>query len=141
MAALATVYVVYFTGWFRHKTLHIYHTARNLNPQRPAAGLIFGLEGNYPLKEIKVVPLAAYQSNANVLPLWHLTAKSHSEPMKYFYYGQHIDGMAPLVTGEQPQPLDTGVTYRIFINTGKMSGYHDFTLGGTSPPADATAGH
>ena len=141
MAILATIYVVYFTDWFRHKTLHIFHTARNLNPDRPADGLIFGLESKYPLKEIKVVPLAAYQSNANVLPLWHLTAKSHSAPTGYFYYGQNINGMAPALSGDHAQPLETGVTYRIIISTGKTSGFHDFTLGGAPPPADTPAGH
>jgi hypothetical protein len=141
VAVLATIYVVYFTDWFRHKTLHIFHTARNLNPEHPADGLIFGLEGKYPLKEIKVVPLTAYQTNANVLPLWHLTAKNHSVPTGYFYYGQGIAGMAPAIAGDEAQPLELGVTYRIIVSIGKTSGFHDFTLGGAPPAADAAAGH
>lgn len=144
LAVLGTVYAVYFTDWFHHKTLHIYHTDRNLGGRQGAqSSLIFGLEGNYELKDIKVVPLNEFESNPKVSPLWHLEAKSHSIPVKFFYYGQYIKGMEPAIHGEHAQPLDPAVTYRIFITTTKMSGYHDFNLSGApvSDTSPASAAH
>jgi hypothetical protein len=141
MAALAAIYVFYFTDLFRHKSLHIYDVTRGLDPQNEASdNLMFGLGGKYQLTEIKVVSKADYESNPQAVPLWHLIAKSPSAPVKYFRYGEHINGMAPLLAGDHAQPLTPGVPYRIFISTGKISGFHDFTLGGTPPPpADASA--
>jgi hypothetical protein len=142
LALLATLYVIYFTDWFRHKTLHIYHTNRNLSLRQGAeSSLIFGLESEYELKEIKVVPLQEFESNPKTLPVWHLQAKSHSVPMKWFYYGQYIKGMEPVIPGQHAEPLDPTVTYRIFISTTKMSGHHDFNLSGAAQPADASAAH
>lgn len=142
LALLAALYVVYFTDWFRHKPLHIYHTNRNLSLRQGAeSGLIFGLESEYELKEIKVVPLQEFESNPKTPALWHLKAKDHSVPMKWFYYGQNIKGMDPYIPGQHAQPLDPTVSYRIFINTTKMSGYHDFNLSGALQPADTNAAH
>jgi hypothetical protein len=140
MAALAAIYVIYFTDLFRHKSLHIYDITRNLDPQNEASdNLMFGLGGKYQLTEIKVVAKADYESNPKVVPLWHLIAKSRSAPVKYFRYGEHINGMDPLIAGDEAQPLSPGVAYRIFISTGKISGFHDFTLAGTAQAADASA--
>jgi hypothetical protein len=130
---LATVYVVYFTDWFAPKTIQIFHTDRNLHRQmqRNVIGLpslIFGV--NHPLKfnEIKVVPLAGFQTNRDILPLWHLVSDSNSVPVKSFYYGQPIRGMKPAVQGSRPQPLETNITYRLIVTSGKFKGDHDFEL-------------
>jgi hypothetical protein len=140
MAALAAIYVFYFTDLFRHKSLHIYDLTRALGPQNEASdNLMFGLGGKYQLTEIKVVAKADYESNPKAVPLWHLVAKTHSAHIGYFKYGDRIDGMAPLVAGDQAQPLTAGVTYRIFVSTPKISGFHDFTLAGTAPVTDANA--
>ena len=91
-AGLATVYAICFTDWFKPKTLVINYTVRSL-PSRikgreaqPSLMFIF----NAPLKftEIKVVPLAGFQTNRNILPLWHLVSDSNSAPVKTFPYGQ-----------------------------------------------------
>jgi hypothetical protein len=144
MAALAAIYVFYFTDLFRHKSLHIYHVTRNLGPQNEASdNLMFGLGGKYQLTEIKVVPKAEFESNPkSVVAVWHLVAKSPaspSAPLKYFRYGEHIRGMAPFFAGDQAKPLTPGVAYRIFVKTGRISGFHDFTFGETAPADDASA--
>ena len=129
--ALAAVYAVWFTDWFRPATVEIFHTSRNLHPDARRGGqpsLIFGV--NHPLRftEIKVVPLAGYEANKNVLPLWHLVSDSNSVPVKAFYYGQVIQGMRPAIKGVRAEPLETNVTYRLIVTAGRTKGEHDFEL-------------
>ena len=133
--SLATVYAVWFTDWFRPATVKIFHTNRgprgNLQrAQRAGAlpSLIFGVNSKLRLTELKVVPLAGFQTNKNVLPLWHLVSDSNSVPMPSFYYGQFIGGMRPAIKGVRPEPLETNVTYRLIITAGKIRGEHDFEL-------------
>jgi len=40
------------------------------------------------LTEIKVVPLAEWQTNHSVLPLWHLVSNPKSAPIRFFPYGR-----------------------------------------------------
>ena len=136
LIALAGVYVFYFTDWFKPKTIHISHTSRAFRPRfgnTPAASqaqipLTFGVEPQCMLTEIKVVPLAAWQSNQNILPLWHLVASTNAEPVKMFFYGQRIRGLKPEVPGGHAEPLQTNVTYRLFVTAGKAKGQHDFEI-------------
>jgi hypothetical protein len=131
-AVLAVVYVVYFTDWFKPKTIQIFHTYRNLRarPQREGAlpALIFGLNRPCQINEVKLVSLAEYQTNQNVLPLWHLVSDSNSVPIKTFYYGQNLRGLKPEVPGSRAQPLTSEVTYRLIVTAGKIKGEHDFEL-------------
>jgi hypothetical protein len=133
--ALAAVYAVWFTDWFRPATVKIFHTSRNLrlNTRRNPGGgalpsLIFGV--NHPLRftELKVVPVAGLETNKNVLPVWHLVSDSNSVPVKIFFYGQFIGGMRPALKGVHAEPLETNVTYRLFVTAGKIKGEHDFEL-------------
>jgi len=139
MTALAVVYAVWFTDWFRPETVEIFHTTRNQQAQSRWGGtgpsLMFGLTRKLKLTEIRVVPLAAWQTNHAILPLWHLVSTSNSVPVKSFSYGQPIHGMSPVVAGAHPQSLEPQVTYRLMVTAGKIQGQHDFELGGT--PAGA----
>jgi hypothetical protein len=141
--ALAAVYAIWFTDWFKPKTIHIFHTSRNLRPRLQLGNamppLTFGLDHAYKLTEIKVVPLAEFQTNAHVLPLWHLISDSNSVPVKLFPYGLRIGHMRPAVAGKRADPLQTNVAYRIFISAGKTKGQHDFELGGKLPDATNSA--
>jgi hypothetical protein len=130
---LTAVYVVYFTDRFKPKTIQIFYTSRDLHrrPQRAGEGmpsLIFGVNTPLKLTEIKVVPVAGFASNHDVLPLWHLVSDSNSVPVKAFFYGQFIRGMKPAVEGARPQPLDTNVNYRLILTAGQLKGEHDFEL-------------
>ena len=136
LIALAGVYVFYFTDWFKPKTIHISHTSRTLRPRLGAkawanpdmAPLTFGVEPQCKLTEIIVVPLAAWETNQNTLPLWHLVASSNAAPIKMFMYGQRIRGLKPAVPGAHAQELETNVTYRLFVTAGKAKGQHDFEI-------------
>jgi hypothetical protein len=130
--ALAAVYAVCFTDWFRPGTVQIFHTNRNLHLRLQRGGalpsLIFGVNRQLRLTELKVVPLAGFQTNKNVLPVWHLVSDSNSVPVKSFFYGQFIGGMRPALKGVRPEPLETNVTYHLIITAGKIKGEHDFEL-------------
>ena len=129
---LAAAYVVFFTGWFRPHTVTIFHTCRNVRARfaqgtgQPA--VIFGLARPLKITEIKVVVLADYQANRNVLPLWHLVASSNAVPEKTFVYGQFIRGLKPEVPDTRAQPLTNDVTYRLLLTAGDLRGEHDFKL-------------
>ena len=136
---LAGVYIVYFTGWFQPKTIQISHTSRPVRSARTgsaATRLNFGLGDYYSLTEIKVVPIAALQTNKLAQPVWHLVSDSGSDDVNLFFYGEKINGMDPAVEGARPEPLQPGVTYRLFVAAGKIKGQHDFQLGAppVSPP-------
>ena len=137
VVVLGGVYVVYFTDWFKPKTVQIFHTSRNLRPRaaRPGTGasgalpnLIFGINQQLKLTEIRVVAADVYQTNQNALPLWHLVSDSNSVPVKQFFYGQYIGGMRPAVKGVRPQMLDTNITYHLIVQAGAVKGEHDFEL-------------
>lgn len=127
--ALAAVYVVWFADWFRPKTVHIFHTSRNLRPNlRYGTSLIFGVNRPVRFTELKVVPLPAYETNKQAMPVWHLISDSNSVPVKTFVYGQPIGGMRPAIKGVRAEPLETNVTYRLFVTAGNVKGEHDFEV-------------
>jgi hypothetical protein len=130
---LAGVYIFFFTGWFQPKSIQISHTSRPAvaaGRYGPAVSrLAFGLDADYELTEVKVVPLAEWQTNKIVQPLWHLVSDEGSDDINHFFYGENIAGMDPAIDGSTPQPLRSGVTYRIFVAAGKTKGWHDFQTG------------
>ena len=129
VVVLAAAYVVWFTDWFRPKPIQISHTNR---PIRSASGpsvahMVFKLGDDYELTEIKVVPLDALKNNPLAQPAWHLVGNSDS--INTFTYGENIDGMDPAVEGARAEPLQPGVTYRLFVRAGSVKGQHDFQIG------------
>jgi hypothetical protein len=141
LIALAGVYVFYFTDWLKPKIIHISSTSRAMRSRfrNPIAGnpetvpVMFSLEPPCRLTEIKVVPLAAWQTNHDTLPVWHLLASSNSAPVKIFSYGQHLRGLKPEVSGAPAEPLQPNVTYRLFVTAGKAHGQHDFEIKSAAP--------
>jgi hypothetical protein len=137
---LVCVYVYHFTGWFKPKIIQISYTERSFAtrvPSRPTLpAILFGFGGQpYQLSEIKVVPLAAWQTNQAVSPVWNLISSSRSAPMEFFRYGENVPGMKPAVPGARPEPLETNVTYRLLVRAGSYQGQCDFQLGGRPPAA------
>jgi hypothetical protein len=131
---LAGLYMCFFTSWFKPTIIRISNTTRPV-PSRVSrnamtAAMMFSLDGSYRLTDVKVVPLAEWQANHSVLPLWHLVSDSKSAPTKFFVYGHDIDGMKPIIPGAQPKPLQTNVVYRLFVSTSSVNGQHDFQIGG-----------
>jgi len=131
---LAGVYAIYFTDWFKPKIIQISHISRNMRfGRRPAqkeipatVPITFGFNQGYRFSEIKVVPVAALETNKDAHPVWHLISDSNSVPMKFFFYGQRLQGMKPAVAGMRPEPLEPGVSYRLFVKSGSAKGQHDF---------------
>lgn len=136
---LAAVYIRAFTHWGRRPPMQISYAADS-NPRVAArqrlkavsidtANVRFNLDRRYPLTEVKVVRLADWQTNKFTMPLWHLVSDSNSVPTQRFYYGAPIRGMKPAVAKSRPTPLETNVTYRLFLTAGRVVGQRDF-----SPP-------
>ena len=118
--ALAGIYAFYFTNWFKPNVIHI--------RSESFAGVVrFGFDRDYQLTELKVVPLAAWETNKFALPVWHLVSTDGSDPVSEFFYGERISGMDPAVEGARPLPLQPGVKYRMFITIGKLTATHDFS--------------
>lgn len=136
LLVLAGVYVFYFTDWFKPKIIQITHTSRAFGRQARARARVdpasvpitFGLEPPCRITEIKVVPLAAWQTNQDILPVWHLVYSSNAPPVKMFFYGQRLRGLKPEVPGARAEPLQPDVTYRLFLTAGKARGQHDFEI-------------
>ena len=137
LVVLAAVYVCVFTHWGRRPAMQISHTAnarqKGVVGGRVRAGAIntaimtFNFDRPYQFTEIKVVRLAEWQTNKSALPLWHLISDSNSVPTKKFNYGVAIGGMRPVVSRAFPKPLETNVTYRMFLTAGAVTGQHDFS--------------
>jgi hypothetical protein len=136
LIVLAGVYVFYFTDWFKPKIISISSTSRmfgrrlgsNARPGPETVPLMFSLDPQCRPTEIKVVPLAAWETNQNILPVWHLVYNSNAAPVKVFFYGQHLRGLKPEIPGAQAEPLQPDVTYRLFVTAGRAKGQHDFEI-------------
>jgi len=129
---LFVVYAIYFTGWFQPKTIQIRSTYRNLHPRAAREGvlpaLIFGVNRQMQISEIRVVPFDGFQTNKNILPLWHLVTDSNSIPVKTFYYGQYIRGLHPAFKGTHAGSLETNVPYLIIVTSDRIKGELKFEL-------------
>lgn len=132
LVILGGVYVFFFTDWFKTKTVRIVSAippVQNVYARHRHAPIIFGLIGHFRLKEIRVVTLADYQKNSAAPSLWHLVSDSNSIPVERFGYGQRIHGMRPAVAGEDPQELETNVTYLLLVTASSgIKGSHDFEI-------------
>jgi hypothetical protein len=130
---IAGIYVVYFTDWFRHKSIQIHYTTRPM-PSRIPRGVtspmvMFGFDKTFRLTEVKVVLLAEWQTNRDTPPVWHLISDSKSAPVERFIYGQNIRGMKPAIHGAHAEPLESNLTYRLFVQAGSLKGQRDFQIG------------
>lgn len=133
LLVLLGVYICCFTDWFKPRIIKIGDTSRPLRRFRVRNDLpyiLFILEGQFQLTEIKVVSVADYGKNSMTPPVWHLVSDSNSVPVKEFAYGHRIRGMKPAFEGDAPQPLETNVEYRLFVTAGSAHGSHDFEIKG-----------
>ena len=117
---LSGLYVVYFTDLFKPHLVHISSISRG-------GTVRFKFDnGEYKITELKVVLLAAFETNQFVLPVWSLISDSNSVPTSGFVYGSHIPGMKPAVSGVRTKTLETNINYRMFVTTTKGKTQHDF---------------
>jgi hypothetical protein len=139
MIAVAGFYLYLFRDSFRKASIHISHTIRprTFALTHPTAGagpgddinmVAFRLDQTYRLTDIKVVPIPELETNKYAHPIWELNSDSNSAPMSAFFYGRLIRGMKPSVKGAQAGELAPNVPYRLYVQAGKLSGEHDFTI-------------
>jgi len=132
------VYAYVYRDWFRATDMQIYHrlsAGRAVGGQTRAnrvpagAAVAFGFDRAYELKDVEIVDVDALKTNTAALSLWHLVSDSNSVPVKGFVYGERIRGMRPFVKGARPESLQSNVTYRLIVKTGRLKGQHDFKIG------------
>ncbi len=138
------LYAYVYRDAFRAKKIEITHRVvvgppvRGLsrtNQDLKITQLVFGLDRKCELTEIKVIPVAALASGTNTAPLWHVISDSNSIPVKVFAYGDHMRGLRTFVKKSRPLPLESNVTYRVFIKAGRATGQHDFSIGENIAPS------
>lgn len=128
-ALLAGVYAYYFTDWVKRPAIQIISQIRpgSPSPANPAVCTVaFTLDGEYPLKSLKVSAVDPRNPKRVGLPIWHLISDSNSMPIQGLIYGLPIAGMKAANTNRPAQPLEPEVTYRLFLEAGKAKGQKDF---------------
>jgi len=137
--AVVSFYLYLYRDSLGKKDIQIFHTIRldsSALRHRPANGggdetpnvITFGMGTDYKLTSIKVIPVAAIETNKYPVPVWELESKSNSMPIKAFSYGEHIHGMHPPIKGGQAEPLLPNVPYRLLVAAGSKKGQHDFVI-------------
>ena len=89
--------------------------------------VVFSFNNFYEFTEIKVVRAAEAETNKYAPALWNLISESNSIPLTSLTYGQGVRGMRPATKGDRPDPLESGVNYRLMVKTTKGDAQHDFT--------------
>jgi hypothetical protein len=138
-AAVIGFYLYLFRDSFAKRNIQISHTIRP-NPsyiRHPPPGataeelphlINFGLNGDFKLTSVKVIPLAELETNKYAHPVWELVSDSNSIPTRAFTYGHKIKGMHPSVKGATADILQANVTYRLLVQGTVLNGQHDFTV-------------
>ena len=124
---------LYFNrDWFAGDNIHIYYRSRppRVRPGRsdnsPTDPIVFMLDRKLKLTSVKVVPVSDLETNKYPQPIWNLISDSNSVPLREFTYGVPIRGMRPAMKGTAAEPLEPGVTYRLFVAAGSQKVEHDF---------------
>jgi hypothetical protein len=127
LVVVGGLYVKFFTNWFVKKQIVINASLRPVRGNSSAVlPVIFKLDGEYKLTNVKVVPLDNDNFRPQAVAAWHLVAQSNSAPTRMFVYGTPIPGMQPALKDTQPEPLDPNVIYRLEVAAGEITGTVDF---------------
>jgi hypothetical protein len=137
--ALAGLSLYLNRDWFAGDNIQIFHRSR---PSRPGMfsrkrgvppadnsainPLLFGFDRKLKLTSLKVVSANEALTNKYPHALWHLVSESNSVPTREFFYGLSIKGMHPAIKGAQPDSLQPGENYRLYVETATFKGEHDF---------------
>ncbi len=123
-------YFYFFGHWGEKKEIQIFASIRQL-PRRAGSAatfpIFFTLDNTYRLTSIKVTEANTSTNSTNATStgtriLWHLVSTNVSEPVKWFQYGQNIQGMQPDLKGVRPEPLVPGEKYVMEIAAGPIKG-------------------
>jgi hypothetical protein len=126
--ALAVLYAVFFTEWFRSTPIEILPQVRETLGRggRRAAGsgtlpVTFALDDSYRLSSVKVIALGTNSTQVPEL-MWQMASSTNSAPTKAILYGRKVDGMRPVPEGSAARPLVPGVHYKILVAAGRRHG-------------------
>jgi hypothetical protein len=126
---LGGIYAFSFTDWINVPAIQIIKSDRPLRSGRfqlPVHPIAFTFDGRYALTSLKIFEVNALATNKHAAPLWHMVAKSRSEPLKGFIYGLPIRGMKPAGTNADQAFLMPEVPYRLVVQAGRARGQIDF---------------
>ena len=89
--------------------------------------VLFEMLNPYKLTSLKVIQVETNKLNAPEHILWHLVSTNGSDPVKTFFYGRNIQGMASYLPGVNAEPLSPHVKYRLDLEAAdKLKGSLDF---------------
>jgi hypothetical protein len=131
--ALAMVYAVYFTDWFRPKNIQIITQIRPMLQPGVTKGtypVAFGLNAKYQLTSIQVFLSKALATNELAPPVWSMEGAPKSEPVKAFSYAGNVPGMKPAIAGVPATPLQMGEEYTLMVEADGKVGKTNFIAGG-----------
>lgn len=124
--------------WFASDAIQISHRlspwmrdkrAGVRNPNDLGVPVTFMMNGFYKLTSVRVFEAAKIETNQYAVPIWRIISDSNSIPTSSFNYGSFIRGMRAEAKGIRPEPLQPGVTYRLFVVTDKdLKAQHDFII-------------
>ncbi|HTI68495.1 MAG TPA: hypothetical protein VMF06_00905 [Candidatus Limnocylindria bacterium] len=136
LCVLGGAYAFGFSDWFARKAIHVSISYRPPSPGMVAETIpmVFGLDEDYALTQIKVSELPGGDTNAPGTPTWSITGKSSGEVVRGFYYGEDIKGLAPVAGLPAPHPLKPGATYRLDVAAGKTRGTAFFSARAPDAP-------
>ena len=115
---LATLYLIYFTDWFKPKKIQIMWRISAAIGAPHAPNVVFYLKPASPVTSIKVVETEG-ATNKFAHALWHVVADSAPVVVDTFNYGGVIPGMKPEVATAQPEPLQPDTSYSLLVEAGK----------------------
>ncbi len=126
---------LYFNrDWFAPQVIQLSHRsiaprdwmARGRAVKIPANPVVFIINKNLQLTEVKVVVATDAETNKYPHAIWHLVSDSNSVPTREFIYGAPIRGMKLAIKGAGADLLQPGVDYRLVIAAGSKTLEHDF---------------
>jgi hypothetical protein len=127
LLALIGVYFVLFHHRFDRQQMTIHPSLRPARGPDAAVSLVFfGLNDDFRLTSVKVIPMEDDKFNPLGHPAWYLISDSNSVPTRAFRYGQNIQGMKPALKDTRPDPLEPGMVYRIAVEAGSVKASADF---------------
>jgi hypothetical protein len=130
---LGTIYVYYFTDFFLKPVIQISarpRVERSSKGNEETVSVSFSFDTKCRLTEIRVVPLADFETNSYPHAAWHLISDKSSPPIKGLIYGEPIKGMKPKVPKTKAEPLHPQVKYRLLVQAGDRQGQVDFEIPG-----------
>ncbi len=135
---LGAVYSYFFTDWFKVKIIQIIPQNRPMlgaiQTGDPICPVIFTFEQPYNLTEVSVYSVVSLKTNKASAPIWKLTTKKSSKPVRGFAFGRDIAGMTEVKDKVTHEPLVANFPYRIVVTSGKARGEADFVPVESSPP-------